>query len=63
MLRRVICIAPVKPSHLKQHIIGTLQFKEEKLRVIYLRVPLIYGRLSFQDCKALIEKITTKINA
>ena len=41
------------PARLKQGILEFLQFKEGKLPVKYLGVPLISGRLSEKECKPL----------
>src|SRR3954467_8412272 len=44
-------------------LIEPLGIKEGKLPVKYLGVPLISGRLSFTDCKPLIDKITQRIRS
>ena len=47
----------------KLKFVGILGFKEEKLPIKYLGVPLITKKLSYGDCKTLIERITARINS
>ena len=54
-----IFIAATPPS-LKKKRLNLLQFKEGKLPVIYLGVLLISGKLTENDSKPLIDKITTR---
>jgi hypothetical protein len=47
----------------KEQIFEWLQFKEGKLSVRYLGVPLIYRKLTTSDCEVLLKKITAIINS
>jgi hypothetical protein len=47
----------------KTRILDVLQFKEGKLPVRYLGVPLISGRLSYSDCNPLIDRLTERMRA
>uniref|UniRef100_A0A2N9FAP0 Reverse transcriptase domain-containing protein n=1 Tax=Fagus sylvatica TaxID=28930 RepID=A0A2N9FAP0_FAGSY len=51
------------PSDLQAQILSILQFRAGKLPVRYLGMPLISGKLSYDDCVPLIEKITARINS
>ncbi len=53
----------VVSSSLKSQILSILNFKARSLPVRYLGMPLITGKLSYQDCDPLIDKITTRIRS
>uniref|UniRef100_A0A2N9J3H3 Reverse transcriptase domain-containing protein n=1 Tax=Fagus sylvatica TaxID=28930 RepID=A0A2N9J3H3_FAGSY len=48
---------------LQTQILSTLQFRSGRLPVRYLGMPLIAGKLSYADCKPLIDKITSRISS
>ncbi|XP_050238425.1 uncharacterized protein LOC126687917 [Mercurialis annua] len=50
-------------SELKNRILNMLGFIEGELPLRYLGIPLITSRLSHQDCKGIIEKITKRISS
>jgi hypothetical protein len=50
-------------SSLKSQVLSILNFKVGSLPVRYLGMPLITGKLSYQDCNPLIDKITTRIKS
>lgn len=56
-----IFFAAVNPS-LKQYLLSRLGFKEGKLPMKYLGVPLIDSKLTVDDCQPIIEKIKKKLN-
>lgn len=49
-------------DHVKQQILDILPFKIGTLPVSYLGVPLITKKLSFTDCKCLIDKVKSKVS-
>ncbi|GJR06731.1 hypothetical protein Tco_0529715, partial [Tanacetum coccineum] len=49
-------------NHVKLDILNILPFKEGKLHVKYLGVPLVPSRLLYQDCMELMEKVKRRIN-
>ena len=51
------------PSYLQAQIFTILQFRAGKLPMRYLGMPLISGKLSYDNCVPLIEKITAIINS
>ncbi|GKE35403.1 hypothetical protein Tco_1454725 [Tanacetum coccineum] len=48
-------------NHVKLSILHILPFKERRLPVKYLGVPLVSSRLMFRDCKELIEKVKSRV--
>ena len=53
----------VVSSSLKSQILSILNFKARSLPVRYIAMPLIIGKLFYQDCDPLIDKITTRIRS
>ena len=51
------------PSDLQAQILSILQFRAGKRLMKYLDMPLIFEKLSYDDCVPLIEKITARINS
>ncbi|GJX37805.1 DUF4219 domain-containing protein [Tanacetum coccineum] len=49
-------------NHVKLSILQILPFKEGRLPVKYLGVPLVSSRLIYKDCKELIEKVQKRVN-
>ncbi|GKA47142.1 reverse transcriptase domain-containing protein [Tanacetum coccineum] len=49
-------------NHIKLNILQILPFKEGKLPVKYLEVPLVPSRLLYRDCMELMEKVKRRIN-
>ncbi|GKB47584.1 hypothetical protein Tco_0898337 [Tanacetum coccineum] len=49
-------------NHTKLAILNILPFKEGRLPIKYLGVPLITSRLVYRDCKELIEKVRERIH-
>ena len=49
-------------EHLKNQILEILNFKEGKLPVRYLGMPLLPGKLSLKDCQPVLDKILARIN-
>ncbi|XP_022024504.1 uncharacterized protein LOC110924825 [Helianthus annuus] len=50
------------PHSIKQEILNIMPFQEGSLPVRYLRVPLISTKLSYKDCKILVDKMVKKID-
>ncbi|XP_021971338.1 uncharacterized protein LOC110866498 [Helianthus annuus] len=50
------------PSDVKSNILSLLPFREGSLPVRYLGVPLISTRLSFRDCRILVERMERKVD-
>ncbi|KAJ0479496.1 putative RNA-directed DNA polymerase [Helianthus annuus] len=50
------------PQSVKQEILHVLPFREGSLPVRYLGVPLISSKLSYKDCKILVERMDKKID-
>nr|GEV25139.1 hypothetical protein [Tanacetum cinerariifolium] len=50
------------PNALKANILSSMPFVEGTLPVRYLGVPLISSKLSYCDCKVLIEKLESRVN-
>ncbi|MFS7978016.1 putative RNA-directed DNA polymerase [Helianthus anomalus] len=50
------------PQSVKQEILHIMPFKEGSLPVRYLGVPLISSKLSYKDCKILVERMDKKID-
>ncbi|GKD00740.1 hypothetical protein Tco_1171014, partial [Tanacetum coccineum] len=49
-------------NHVKLFILQILPFKEGRLPVKYLGVPLVPSRLIYKDCKELIEKVQSRVD-
>nr|GEW26340.1 hypothetical protein [Tanacetum cinerariifolium] len=49
------------PNHIKLAILNIMPISEGKLRVKYLRVPLISSRLLNNDCKIIVDRVKNKI--
>ncbi|XP_022019023.1 uncharacterized protein LOC110919054 [Helianthus annuus] len=50
------------PSQVKAEILSLLPFHEGELPVRYLGVPLISTKLSFRDCRVLVERMERKVD-
>ncbi|KAJ0935111.1 putative RNA-directed DNA polymerase [Helianthus annuus] len=50
------------PQAIKREILSIMPFQEGALPVRYLGVPLISSKLSYKDCKVLVEKMEKKID-
>ncbi|XP_021991402.1 uncharacterized protein LOC110888172 [Helianthus annuus] len=50
------------PSQVKAEILSLLPFREGELPVRYLGVPLISTKLSFRDCRVLVERMERKVD-
>jgi hypothetical protein len=51
------------PDEMKAQILGILQFREGSLPVRYSVLPLIPGKLSFNVCQPLLDKVMGRINS
>ncbi|XP_071728108.1 uncharacterized protein [Rutidosis leptorrhynchoides] len=49
-------------ASMKNSILATLPFKEGRLPVRYLGVPLVPSRLVYRDCKILVERVKIKVD-
>nr|GFB32289.1 reverse transcriptase domain, reverse transcriptase zinc-binding domain protein [Tanacetum cinerariifolium] len=49
-------------NHVKLSILQILPFKEDRLPVKYLGVPLVSSGLIIHDCKELIEKVQNRVD-
>lgn len=66
-----LCLNPSKSdvflggvqATIKEQVLNILHFKEGHLSVRYLGVPLISGKLKYQDCVPLIDKMTAIISS
>lgn len=66
-----LCLNPSKSdvffggvqATIKEQMLNILHFKEGHLSVRYLGVPLISGKLKYQDCVPLIDKMTAIISS
>jgi len=48
-------------NQLKEKCLGITGFKEDKLPLTYLGVPITESKLSKMECRTLLDKITSKI--
>ncbi|KAJ8420145.1 hypothetical protein Cgig2_024524 [Carnegiea gigantea] len=48
-------------NQLREKCLGITKFKEDKLPLTYLEVPITASKLSKMECRALLDKITSKI--